>query len=113
TERGSVTLRIGRQANTQGKSSASANSPCVAFSVADTGAGIPADAIEKVFQPFEQLDGHANRRHAGTGLGLAIAREAVKLLGGELLLESEVGKGSVFTFVLPEQTTSRTHEQVR
>src|SRR5690606_11719377 len=96
TERGSVTLRIGRQANTQGKSSASANSPCVAFSVADTGAGIPADAIEKVFQPFEQLDGHANRRHAGTGLGLAIAREAVKLLGGELLLESEVGKGSVF-----------------
>jgi CheY-like chemotaxis protein/signal transduction histidine kinase len=111
TERGSVALRIGRPApNSRFRSEHLERSPCIAFTVIDTGAGIPADAIEKVFQPFEQLDGHANRRYAGTGLGLAIAREAVNLLKGELQLESEVGRGSVFTCIFPEQLNTPTSE---
>jgi signal transduction histidine kinase len=104
TERGSVSLSIGRPAaDARFRAEHLTGTPYVVLTVADTGVGIPSDAIEKVFQPFEQLDSHANRRYAGTGLGLAIAREAVNLLGGELLLESEVGRGSVFSCILPER----------
>ena len=71
------------------------------LSVRDTGCGIPESAQGVVFESFRQVDGGANRRHGGTGLGLAISRGLVGQMGGTLALESEVGRGSLFTIRLP------------
>jgi PAS domain S-box-containing protein len=70
-------------------------------SVRDSGVGIRPEDMEKLFQPFHQLETGLNRRHEGTGLGLAICRNLAGLLGGEIRAESEWDKGSVFTFTLP------------
>jgi len=68
------------------------------FKVADSGIGIPADQLEKIFQPFYQVDMSTTREHHGTGLGLTIARELVRLMNGKIWAESKLGKGSVFHF---------------
>jgi CheY-like chemotaxis protein/two-component sensor histidine kinase len=73
----------------------------IEISVADTGIGIPRDKRDLVFEAFEQADGSVGRRFGGTGLGLTIARELAALLGGEVRLESEEGKGSRFTLAIP------------
>lgn len=73
----------------------------VIFSVADTGVGIAAEDLPRVFKEFEQLDGGTRRGHGGTGLGLAISRAFVELHGGQMWVESEVGAGSRFSFSLP------------
>jgi PAS domain S-box-containing protein len=73
----------------------------VRFTVWDTGIGIPEEEIERLFQPFVQLDSSLARQHAGTGLGLALVRRLVDLHGGGITVESEPGKGSRFSFVLP------------
>ncbi len=70
------------------------------FKVVDTGIGIPAEKIETVFESFSQGSIEINRKYGGTGLGLAIVRKLVDLLGGKIKLESEVGKGSAFSFDL-------------
>ncbi len=69
--------------------------------VEDTGIGIPADKLQSVFEKFAQVDGSSTRRHEGTGLGLAIAARLVDLMGGQIGVESEIGRGSVFWFCAP------------
>jgi len=73
----------------------------IAIRVEDTGAGIPAEKMDAIFEKFSQVDSSSTRRHEGTGLGLAITEGLTRLFGGTLEASSEVGQGSVFTVRLP------------
>lgn len=81
----------------------------VEFAVTDTGPGIPADQLDRIFDRFAQVDDSKTRKHGGTGLGLAICRELIQLNGGELGVDSEYGQGTTFWFrlPLPPATTER------
>jgi signal transduction histidine kinase len=81
------------------------------FSVCDTGIGIAAADRERLFKPFAQLDTTLTRRHGGTGLGLYISHALAELLGGHIEVESELGKGSTFTLVLPVDDHSTLGQQ--
>lgn len=70
------------------------------FSVRDTGIGVPGDKIQAIFDPFTQADSSTTRKYGGTGLGLGISKKLVELMGGKMWVESEVGKGSTFSFVV-------------
>lgn len=71
------------------------------ITVTDTGIGIAADQLERIFDAFEQQEGQSSRKYGGTGLGLAISRKLAGMMGGELTVVSEPGKGSTFTLRLP------------
>ena len=90
TETGSVTLRarvIGDR---------------IALAVSDTGIGIPSEALNLIFEEFQQVDNSASRTHSGTGLGLAISHRLARMLGGDVSVESREGKGSTFTLTIPQ-----------
>jgi len=72
--------------------------------VSDTGIGIKTEDVARLFNRFQQLESSASRRHEGTGLGLDLTRKIVELQGGTIDVESEVGKGSSFTVVMPFRT---------
>jgi len=94
TDRGEVVVRAERQP-------APASQALVRFTVCDTGAGIPAEAMETLFEPFTQADPRSSHERGGSGLGLAISSRLVCLMGGRLAVDSELGRGSLFSFELP------------
>ena len=90
TPRGEVELTVSRPAD----------DACLRFQVRDTGIGIPADKQSLIFESFSQADTSTTRRYGGTGLGLTISARLVEMMGGELKVESEPGRGSLFYFTL-------------
>lgn len=71
------------------------------FSIKDTGIGIPSTRIDRLFSPFTQVDSSISREYGGTGLGLAISQRLCELMGGRIWVESQIGKGSCFSFTIP------------
>ena len=92
TEKGEVALTVGQEADGR-----------IAFTVRDTGVGIPDDQQQVIFEAFRQADGTVSRKYGGTGLGLSISRELARLLGGEVRVESTPGQGSAFSLLLPQR----------
>ncbi|HVZ66277.1 MAG TPA: response regulator [Lacunisphaera sp.] len=92
TARGEVEVRISLEAGGQAGR--------IQFAVRDTGEGVPADRIGRLFRPFSQADSSTTRRFGGTGLGLAISRSLAQLLGGDIALESTSSQGSCFRFTI-------------
>ena len=95
TSKGAVTLRVSVKEIDQQHQNYQ-----LLFAVKDTGIGIPKDRFDRLFQPFSQIDSSTTRQYGGTGLGLAIANQLTLLMGGEMSVESEVGIGSTFTFMI-------------
>ena len=94
TKAGSIELRVDYQSRNGGV-------PLLCLQVIDTGIGIAADMLDRLFQQFSQIDGSNTRHYGGSGLGLAICRKLVELMGGALGVESEAGRGSLFWIELP------------
>jgi HAMP domain-containing protein/CheY-like chemotaxis protein/signal transduction histidine kinase len=95
TSEGTVTLHVSMAAERARRD------PSIVFAVHDTGIGIPPDKYNVIFEAFQQADMGTSRKFGGTGLGLAISREIAELLGGEIVVESVVGRGSTFKFYQP------------
>ncbi|MFG2196492.1 HAMP domain-containing protein [Streptomyces sp. NPDC048639] len=104
TSSGGVELRVERVPGTEfEEATLQTAESVVAFTVEDTGIGIPPDKLPVIFEAFQQSDGTTSRKYGGTGLGLSISREIAGLLGGRITAESEEGVGSRFTLFIPSQ----------
>jgi len=103
TEQGTISLRVAQSISPQ--------PPTLAFEVSDTGIGMTPEQISKLFQAFTQADASTSRKFGGTGLGLAISRKFCQLMGGDITVKSEPGKGSTFTVVLPLTVMEESHTQ--
>lgn len=108
TDKGSVTVRV---SNLMAAASASASDVIVRFEVIDTGIGMSQDGMTRIFTEFNQLDPSIARRYGGTGLGLAICRRLISMMHGEIEVESRVGEGSKFWFVLPLRIAADTDQK--
>ena len=97
TERGQVTLTVNPQASHEG-------APCMSFAVQDTGIGMDAQALSRLFQRFYQADGGLARKTGGTGLGLEISQTMARMMGGSIVVSSVAQQGSTFTVRLPLST---------
>ena len=100
TERGGVTLSV-RRGSSRGDGMID-----LTVAVSDTGIGIAEEDMGKLFKKFERIDLKRNSAHTGAGLGLAITKSLVEMMGGSVSVESEFGKGSVFTLVIPQKIVS-------
>ncbi|NEP59864.1 MAG: response regulator [Symploca sp. SIO2G7] len=94
-------IEVSAQLVTEEQEAEVAQSAMLEITVADTGIGIPADKLERIFESFEQGDGSTARKYGGTGLGLAVTKQLVELHGGTIQVASTVGQGSQFKFTLP------------
>jgi two-component system sensor histidine kinase/response regulator len=106
TEVGEIIIRVSVVSETD-------NRVDLNFTVSDTGIGISPDKHEHVFEPFEQADGSTTRKYGGTGLGLPICEQLVRLMGGEIEIESEINQGSTFHFTIPFEKTTQDVEITR
>jgi GAF domain-containing protein/DNA-binding response OmpR family regulator len=104
TKQGEVALRVQRMADGGG---------WIEFAVTDTGIGMTAEQQAKLFEEFTQADSATAQRYGGTGLGLAITRKLARMMGGDVTVESESGKGSVFTVRLPAGGATSSSEDLR
>jgi PAS domain S-box-containing protein len=105
TDKGRITLRAARDQSEGGD--------WVVFTVSDTGIGMSGEQMQKLFQPFYQVDSSTTRKRGGTGLGLAITRNFCEMMGGSVRVDSEPGKGSTFTVRLPAAVTPRKEDAPR
>jgi len=94
TEQGEIALELSLELETDTQAT-------LRFEVRDTGIGIPQERMDRLFKSFSQVDASTTRRFGGTGLGLAISKQLVQLMGGEIEVKSEAGRGSVFWFSIP------------
>jgi len=104
---GSVTIECASAARPDSHARMTGDGPCVRIRVIDTGVGIPSDRIAAIFDPFVQVEGGHTRSKDGSGLGLTISRRLARLMGGDLTVRSEEGKGSVFTLWLREASSEQ------
>ena len=100
TERGRIRLEVRREG--------ADGAERVAFRVSDTGIGMTPEQVTRLFQPFSQADSSTARRYGGTGIGLVISRRICRMLGGDITVESEAGKGTTFTAWVPARATPET-----
>jgi len=109
TENGDVTLAIRRPSDFEADTIGCDKNTHIAIIVSDTGIGIPEDKQQLIFEAFRQSDGTTSRKYGGTGLGLTISRELSNMLEGRILVESTIGQGSKFVFILPTNNIEETN----
>jgi len=125
TEKGTITLRVNRsegrvprgpdsaipEERSEGSRTRGARPyDALVFRVSDTGIGMTPEQLAKLFQAFSQADASTSRKFGGTGLGLAISRKFCQMMGGDITVESEQGKGSTFTVILPVEAQEKPAE---